>query len=119
MMLQNSPQTVTLIGNGNPGVIGLSPATLSFGRQKNGTAGNARFVVLTNRSKVPLQVGSVVVTGDFSKTFNCDGIDIAVGSSCTVSVTFAPTTTRTLTGSLTLSGGAPTKPSQVNLVGIG
>ncbi len=116
---QNSPQIVTLSGNGNPGVIGLSPATLSFGRQKSETVGDARSVVLSNRSKVPLQVGRVAVTGDFSKSSNCDGIDIAVGSSCTVSVTFAPTTTGRRTGALTLSGGAPTKPAQVNLVGIG
>jgi Abnormal spindle-like microcephaly-assoc'd, ASPM-SPD-2-Hydin len=92
---------------------------VNFGRQKNDTTSATRSVVLSNHSKVPLQVGSVAVTGDFSKSFNCDGESIAVGSTCTVSVTFAPTTTGKLIGTLTLSGGAPTRPAQANLFGIG
>jgi hypothetical protein len=61
----------------------------------------------------------------FTETNNCPpGIPscfevIPAEQSCSVPINFAPTNTGKRIGSLMLSGGSPTKPEQVDLVGIG
>ena len=58
------------------------------------------------------------MTGPFTQTNNCGG-SIAAGGSCTIQVTFAPTSGGPLTGTLTVSSSAPGGPLTVSLSGTG
>ncbi len=83
-------QTVTLAGLGTTPAASVSPATLSFSGQPVGTTSAAKSVVLKSTGTGPLQVASVVASGQFSQTNNCSG-SIAAASSCTIEVSFTPT----------------------------
>jgi hypothetical protein len=113
----NSPQTVTLSGNGVAGVIRISPAVIRFGRQVEGGMSAPHSIVLRNPYKVPLSLGAIVIQGQFFYSAAC-GTVIAPGGTCTVLVSFTPATTGTLTGSMSLSGGAPANPRKVDLIGV-
>jgi YVTN family beta-propeller protein len=101
----------------------LSAATLSFSvNQPVGTT-SSQDVTLTNSGNGPLNVSSVTATGEFSTTTNCvTASPLAPGATCTESVTFAPTTTGPLTGTLTFtddSGGVAGSAQTVSLSGTG
>jgi hypothetical protein len=57
------------------------------------------------------------VTGDFSQTNNCTSI--AVGGSCTVTVTFKPTAAGSRAGTLTVTSNANNSPTTATLSGSG
>jgi hypothetical protein len=79
--------------------IAYSPASLSFASQALGIASAAQTVTLTNSGAATLNLGAVTVSGDFGQTNNC-GTTLAAGASCSVAVTFTPTTTGGLIGRL-------------------
>jgi hypothetical protein len=108
---------VTLSGNGVAGVIRISPAVIRFGRQVEGGMSAPHSIVLRNPYKVPLSLGAIVIQGQFFYSAAC-GTVIAPGGTCTVLVSFTPATTGTLTGSMSLSGGAPANPRKVDLIGV-
>jgi len=100
---------------------GLSPGSLKFAPQDVGTSSAPQPVTLSNTGPVPLAVSSIVASGDFAQTNNCNGA-VAAGGSCTINVTFAPTGTGTLNGTLTItdnSNGVPGSQQTVSLSGTG
>ncbi len=111
--------TVSLTGTGTaPGpVLAASPASLSFARTVVGSAAAAQTVTITNSGTAAATVSSVAATGDFSQTSNCT--TVAVGGSCTATVTFKPTAGGTRTGTLTVTSNANNSPTIVALSGTG
>ncbi|MDX6390607.1 MAG: hypothetical protein QOJ73_1670, partial [Streptosporangiaceae bacterium] len=111
--------TVSLTGTGTaPGpVLNAAPASLSFARTVVGSTAAAQTVTVTNSGTASAAVSGVAVTGDFSQTNNC--ASIAVGGSCTVTVTFKPTASGTRTGTLTVTSNANNSPTAVTLSGSG
>jgi hypothetical protein len=111
--------TVSLTGTGTaPGpVLAASPASLSFARTIVGSTAAAQTVTVTNSGTSAASVSGVAVTGDYSQTNNCTSI--AVGGSCTVTVTFAPTASGTRTGTLSVTSNATNSPLTVGLTGAG
>jgi hypothetical protein len=71
-----------------------------------------------NIGSIPLAIGSVATTGDFTQTNNC-GTGIAAAEYCTVNVSFAPTASGTRDGTLTITDSAPGSPHSVSLTGTG
>jgi|HubBroStandDraft_6_1064221.scaffolds.fasta_scaffold00076_4 phospholipase C len=116
----NSPQTVQLTGTGVAPVI-LSASSLTFASQVLGTASAVQKINLKNNQQVAMTVGSVTISGDFAQTSTCplSPNTLAAGSSCTISVTFTPTTLGTRTGTLTITDNASTSPQAVSLSGTG
>ena len=99
----------------------VSPASLPFASQDEGTTSSSKPVTLSNTGQEALTVASVVASGDFSETDNCVGA-VAVGSSCTVNVFFKPTQTGTRTGTLTITDnnvGINGSQQTVSLTGTG
>jgi len=85
-----------------PDGVQLSPASVDFQSiQFNTLSGTAPFV-LANGSKAALTIDSILVTAPFAATNNC-GTTLAIGASCTISVTYNPTATGPSTGQLTIS----------------
>jgi hypothetical protein len=101
-----------------PGSLTASPASASFGDVNVGSTSAAQSVTVTNPGSSPAAVSSISVTGPFSQTNNCGG-SIAAGGSCTVQVTFAPTSGGPQTGTLSVATNAPGSPLTVALSGTG
>jgi hypothetical protein len=59
------------------------------------------------------------VTGDFTETDNCASQTLAVGSSCSVQMNFAPTATGARSGQLTIYANVPGGQTAVTLYGTG
>jgi hypothetical protein len=92
---------------GASGVISASPAALSFGSQTMQTTSAPQTVVLTNMSGTPLTISSVVISSYFTLSHNCGAL--AIGASCSATVTFVPTAQGDLFGTLSVlssAGGA-------------
>jgi Putative Ig domain/Abnormal spindle-like microcephaly-assoc'd, ASPM-SPD-2-Hydin/Transmembrane protein 131-like N-terminal len=96
----------------------LSSNSLVFGNQVVGTTSNSQNVTLTNNQALPLNVSSIATTGDFAQSNSCSS-SLAAGASCTISVTFKPTTTGNRAGSLTITDDAASSPQAVSLSGTG
>jgi hypothetical protein len=115
LIVQNITMSVT---GSSSAALTASPATLSFGNQSTGTTSSAQAVTVTNPGSSAASVSSVSVTGAFSQTSTC-GSSIAAGASCTVNVTFAPTSGGAATGTLSVASSAPASPLTVSLSGTG
>ena len=118
----NNPRTSSLTGVGTLPLT-VSPTSLAFGNQAVNTTSAAKTVTLTNASPLlPISVTAVALAGtapgDYAQTNDCGG-SIPAGGSCTVTVTFRPTTTGTRSAQLTITSGATTSPSNVSLSGRG
>jgi len=114
----NSPQTVELRGTGIRPVV-LTPASLAFGNQALNTTSGVKTVNITNNQIVSLGISGISTSGDFAQTSNCpfSPNTLAARSSCTVSVTFTPTTTGMRLGTLTVNDSALKSPQTSSLGG--
>jgi hypothetical protein len=107
-----------ITSNDAPG-IALGPASLTFAGQAVSTSSSAQTVTLASAGSTPLEIVSIVDTGDFAQTNNCPSAPntLAGGTNCTIDVTFTPTSTGTRTGALTISDNAAGSPHTVSLTG--
>jgi hypothetical protein len=101
-----------------PGALTATPASLTFGDVTSGSTSSSQAVTVTNTGASAASSVAVSVTGDFTQTNNC-GSSIAANGSCTVNVTFAPTSGGALTGTLSVASSAPESPLTVALSGTG
>jgi hypothetical protein len=113
-----SPQVVQLTGNGAASAVTLSASSLDFGSQPANTTSAPQSVTLTNSGSATLNIGRVDISGDFAESNNC-GTSVAMGASCTLSVTFRPTANGSRTGQLTITDNSADSPQTVALKGIG
>ena len=97
----------------------LSATKLSFPKTVIGVTSAPKSVTLTNSGTAILHISSITASGDFAISNNTCGPTVAVGASCSVSVTFTPTNKGTRKGNLTFTDDAPTSPQIVALVGTG
>jgi hypothetical protein len=105
-------------GGGSPAVT-LSVTNLAFGKRVLGTTSTAKVVKLTNTGTGTLNLSSIIINGDFAISAKTCGTTVAVGASCTVSVTFKPTVIGIRNGTLIFNDDAPTNPQKVALTGTG
>ncbi len=115
----SSPQQVSLTGVATGAAtpnVSLSPSSLTFGSQIVGGTSAAQSVTLTNTGTGPLSISSVGISGDFAETNNC-GSSLAAQASCQIAVTFAPTTTGSRTGGISVVDNATSSPQQLTLSG--
>ena len=103
-------------------VASLSPSSLTFSNQGVGATSASQSITLNNSGNGALNITSIAVTGtngsDFAQTNTC-GSSVAAGTSCTIGVTFKPTTTGTRTAAITLTDNATGSPQSVSLSGTG
>ena len=102
-----TPQTVGLTGL-TPDV-SLSTSVLNFGTQ--GATGSGQTVTLTNSGSAALQIDGISISSPFAQTNTCPTTPayLAVGASCTFTVTFVPTAQGTSSGSLTITDSVGTQ----------
>jgi len=101
----------------------LSPPTLNFSSQLVGSSAD-QSVTLTNSGSAALLITSIGFTGtnasEFTESNTC-GSSLAAGSSCTINVTFTPTTAPPggvpATASLSVTDSAASSPQTVAITG--
>jgi len=114
----NSPQTVALTGVGRAQAT-LAPLSANFSSQSVGTTSSPKTFTLDNFLNESLTAISVSTTGDFAVSSTTCGTSLAAKGKCTISVTFTPTTTGTLSGQLSVSDSASNSPQISALTGVG
>jgi hypothetical protein len=116
-------KTVALTGVGVAAPYSLSPRSMAFGNCMHATTCKAPTVItVKNNGAAAVPIGSLALTGAshalFSKTTTC-GTSIAVGKSCTISVSFSPTAAGAATASLNVNAGGGDGSQSVALSGKG
>jgi hypothetical protein len=120
----DSPQSVNLSGTGTPTgpAAALNPTSLTFGAQNVGTSSPTQTVTLLNPGTATLNISSIALSGtnagDFAQTNNCPA-SLAAGASCTINVTFTPTSAGARSASITVTDNAPDSPQSLALSGNG
>jgi hypothetical protein len=121
-----SPQKVTLTGTGTTPTVSLSPTSLSFSSTAVGSSAATKTVILKNTGAGTLLLNGagqgISMTGtnatSFSQTNNCAGT-IAAGASCTITVTFKPQASGSLSAKISVADNATGSPQTAALTGTG
>jgi len=107
------PGTISSVSLSGQGIVPFTvlPASLAFGNEQMGTASPAQSVTVTNGGSAALPITSITLVGvnsaQYSQTNTC-GASVSVGSTCTISVVFAPTKTGSLPATLSVNAGPGT-----------
>jgi len=103
-----------------PNAVGLAlgPASLIFGNQVINTTSPAQTMVVLAAGSQPLTISGIAASSGFSQTNNC-GSSVSAGGTCTISVTFTPTTAGTVNGTVTITDNGPNSPQSFSLSGTG
>jgi hypothetical protein len=117
----NSPQTVTLTGNG------IIPVTFTpkvggfyFTNQIVATPSTPQPVTITNNQPIPLTFGAMISSTDYPFTTNCgNGGALAAGASCTVQISFDPQAIGSRSSSFSIMESAASSPLVFPLQGTG
>ena len=117
-------QVLNVTGNGVTAAtaVTVQPTSLSFSSQNVASVSPPQSVSITNTGTQTLNITQISTgtSGDYSQTNTCaPTYSLAVGQSCSVSVTFSPTASGTRTGALSISDNAAGSPQTVSLTGIG
>jgi len=119
-----SPQSIALSGTGvtsGPNVT-LSATSLIFATQVVGSTSAAQSVMVANYGTSALTITAIQVTGTdplaFAETNTCPA-SLAVGLSCTISVSFTPNQRGPVTANLSIVDNASGSPQAVGLQGTG
>jgi phospholipase C len=96
----------------------LVSSSTSFGYATVGTPGPVFQIPLLNNRTTALRISSIATSGEYTQTNTCRAT-INAGQGCTINVTFAPTTTGSRPGTLTITDSDSTSPQVVALNGVG
>jgi len=101
-------------------VASISPSPFDFGDQPVNQTSTAQAFTVQNTGNADLDMQSASVSGDFAiSSDGCSGTTVPAGDTCTIDVTFTPTQTGSLSGTLTISDNAADSPQQISLSGTG
>jgi FG-GAP-like repeat/Abnormal spindle-like microcephaly-assoc'd, ASPM-SPD-2-Hydin/Divergent InlB B-repeat domain len=102
--------------------VALSPTNVSFGTVAIGSTSMTKTVTLKNTGTASLTITGIAIAGsnagDFSQTHTCTS-SLAVGASCTISVSFKPTASGTRTAAVSITDNAAGSPQKIALSGSG
>jgi Putative Ig domain/Abnormal spindle-like microcephaly-assoc'd, ASPM-SPD-2-Hydin len=116
-----SAGVANLSGNALPiprPVIRLSATSIGFGNVISGSVVSSQRVSITNVGILPLNIASIITSGNFNSTHTCT-TQVAPNQSCNIDVTFSPGVLGSSTGSLTINSNATPAVNQVTLSGTG
>jgi len=95
--------------------ISLSPSNLIFPAQGVGTTSSPQTITVTSNGDSPLIIGTVTLSGEFTQSNSCSGATLGPGETCTITVTFAPTSPGPQSGTLTIPDNVVGSPQTVPL----
>jgi uncharacterized protein YjdB len=100
----------------------VSPTSVSFGNQAQGSSSSVHNVKLRNGQSSAISISSITTNlADYSQTNNCpmSPATLAVGASCTISITFTPSAQGGRNATLTVVDTGLSSPQLVTLTGTG
>jgi|HubBroStandDraft_6_1064221.scaffolds.fasta_scaffold00009_101 hypothetical protein len=115
----NSPQVINLSGNGISSGATLVPSSLAFNPQVVNTKSGIASANLINNSTATITISSIVASSGYAVTSNCGASLTPGGLGCLINVTFAPTSTGSQPGTVTITDSAAGSPHTLNLTGMG
>src|SRR5690349_8966065 len=116
---------VVPLGSAAGSDVTLSSTALIFADRAVGTTAEAQSLRLTNSGDGPLTISSVHIDGadaaDFAQSIDCpvNPDTLAVGSSCTIYVSFTPHGAGSRSATLSIGDDAGSSPQTVSLSGAG
>jgi hypothetical protein len=117
-----SPQSVPLSGTATAPSIQISPTSLNFNSQSEGTTSPPQGLTLSNNGTTPLAINSVGVTGansgDFTETNNCPP-SLGAGLNCVANVSFKPAAPGSRSASVSIADNVVGSPQTIPLAGTG
>jgi len=117
-----SPASLPIAGKGTAPKVVFGGASLGFGTVNIGAASAVKTVSLRNEGDAALQISAIGTAGpdnaQFTQTNDC-GSTLAIEASCTISVTFRPTSEGNKTASVSVASNALSSPDTVALSGTG
>ncbi len=104
--------TITATGTAVSGQFTVAPSSINFGTVVINTTSPAQIVTVTNGTVQNQFILSIVPPAGFAETDNCvdDGAPLAPGASCTINVTFTPTSATAFSGNLVITAGPQNSP---------
>ena len=117
----STPSVVALSGTGNlqTNLLTVAPTSLSFGNQLVGTSAT-QTASISNTGTSSVSISAITVTGSgFTAATPTLPLTLAAGQSSSFGVTFAPTATGSLSGSIAVSSNATNSPVALSLIGTG
>jgi Malectin domain/Abnormal spindle-like microcephaly-assoc'd, ASPM-SPD-2-Hydin len=116
---QGSPLTIPLSGTGTQAQLTATPASVSFGNVVMGKT-NSQTITLKNNGTAGVTISQANKSGTgFSLSGLAVPTTIAAGASTTFNVAFAPTSTASVSGSVSLVNNGPSSPLAIPLSGAG
>jgi hypothetical protein len=120
-------QDITVSGNGvtTGGSLILSPTKMTFAAQTVGTTSPSQTAILANNGNQAVTITNITASGGFEQTNNCGPnfptvpVSLNAGQSCTISVSFTPTSTGNVTGSVSVASNAVNTSTSLSLSGTG
>ena len=102
-------------------VVSTSPAGHVFNTRPVNTTSSVQTFTVTNTGKAALQITAVTETGAGFKVTSttCAGMSVAVGRTCTLGVSFTPTSVGSFAGVVRLQDNAANSPQSINVSGKG
>jgi Abnormal spindle-like microcephaly-assoc'd, ASPM-SPD-2-Hydin/Protein of unknown function (DUF1573) len=115
----NPTLTIALSGTGTQGGLSANPASIPFGAVIDGASASVP-VTLTNTGTAAVSITAHSITGTgFTLTGWTAPASLTPGQTTSFTVTFAPTTAGSKTGSVSITSNAPGSPLVINLTGSG
>jgi hypothetical protein len=117
-----NPQSISLSGSGTQPAVTLTPTSLAFGSQLQGTTSAPQSATLRNSGTAPLAISSITLGGanssDFSSSNSCPA-SLAVNATCSISATFTPSAQGSRVAEVTITDDAPGSTQTLGLSGTG
>jgi hypothetical protein len=98
--------------------VAFGPASLTFGTQLVNTTSPAQTVTVLAAGNNALSISSIVASSGFAQTNTCTST-VSGGGTCSVSVTFDPSVSGTINGTLKFTDNGPSSPQTLNVTGVG
>jgi len=119
----NSPQSISLLGTAaTTPAVSLSSTNVPFDNQEIGNQSTARIVSLSNTGNAVLTISGIALAGTNASSFSVSsacGSSLPAGQSCSISVSFTPTTTGPQTATVVINSNAASSPDSLILSGTG
>ena len=119
-----SPHIIPLAGLGQAAPVptgSVSPSSLTFVAQTVGTTSASQSVIVTNVGTVSLTVSGPSILGanpgDFLSVGTCNSVQLAVGATCQINLSFRPLLAGPRTANLSIATNSPAGPLIVSLSG--
>lgn len=117
-----SPRLLQLMGYASPSapVVCLSGNSLMYGSQMLGTTSTPQIVTIQNCGKADLIISNVTASGDFLVNAGCAPFPATIppDGTCTLSISYRPTTSGLPTGLVSIVHNAISSPDTVALAGV-